>query len=217
VGATPASGVAASVTTPVAGAAVGATPASGVAASVSTPEAGATAGVSTPVVGVTAGVGTPVAGVSAGVTPASGVSVGASAPAVGVSGGVSTSAPPANAPAGAGAGAAPAAGSTPGSASSSSSQTVASRQAQSPFGSALGWAGPLAPALQGVLPIICPQLTFVHNAGCQLPLNPIIKSILAATGGLPIWAVLPGLVLLVAGLAARRRRIQRAHGELAAP
>jgi hypothetical protein len=69
-----------------------------------------------------------------------------------------------------------------------------------------------------VLPIICPQLTLVHNANCHLPaLNPIIKSILAATGGLPLWSVLPGLLLLVAGLAARRRRIQRALREPAGP
>jgi hypothetical protein len=71
--------------------------------------------------------------------------------------------------------------------------------------------------LQGVLPFICPQLTLAPNAECQLPpLNPSIKSILAATGGLPLWSIAPGLLLLLAGLAARRRRIQKAQREQAA-
>jgi hypothetical protein len=62
-----------------------------------------------------------------------------------------------------------------------------------------------------VVALICPQLTLVQNAGCQLPLNPVIKNILAATGGLGAWALLPGVLLLVAGTAARRRRTQRAQ------
>ena len=72
-------------------------------------------------------------------------------------------------------------------------------------------AGLLPPPLGGVLMLICPQLTLAPNTGCQLPLNPIVKSILASTGGLPPWSMLPGLLLLLAGVVARRRS-QRVHG-----
>ena len=75
--------------------------------------------------------------------------------------------------------------------------------------------GLLPPPLGGVLMLVCPQLTLVPNAGCRLPLNPIVKSILASTGGLPPWSMLPGLLLLLAGFVARRRS-QRAQGPPAA-
>jgi hypothetical protein len=76
-----------------------------------------------------------------------------------------------------------------------------------------GWAAALPPPLVGGLALICPQLTLNPNAGCQLPLNPIIKSILASTGGVLPWTVIPGLLLLVAGLAARRRRTRQEQPE----
>jgi hypothetical protein len=63
--------------------------------------------------------------------------------------------------------------------------------------------------------LICPQLALVPSPGCQLQLSPIIKSVLASTGGLPPWATLPGFLLLLAGLVARRRS-KKAHGPPAA-
>jgi hypothetical protein len=59
----------------------------------------------------------------------------------------------------------------------------------------------------GLLPfLVCPQLTLNQNAGCQSPLNPIIRTILATTGGLLPWSALAGLMLVAAGLGAFRRR-----------
>src|SRR5207249_213455 len=69
--------------------------------------------------------------------------------------------------------------------------------------------GLLPPPLRGALLLICPQLTLVLNPACKLPLSPVItstlgstggiESVLASTGGLAPWSMLPGSLLLLAG------------------
>jgi LPXTG-motif cell wall-anchored protein len=84
-------------------------------------------------------------------------------------------------------------------------------------GSAGRWASALAPAFGGLLPLlICPQLTLNQTAGCQSPLDPIIRTILATTGDLSPWTMVAGLLLVAAGLAAFRRRTRRERGQQAA-
>jgi LPXTG-motif cell wall-anchored protein len=65
--------------------------------------------------------------------------------------------------------------------------------------------------------LICPQVTLNQNAGCQSPLDPIIRTILATTGGLSPWTLVAGLLLVVAGLAAFRRRTRGERRQQAAP
>jgi hypothetical protein len=63
-------------------------------------------------------------------------------------------------------------------------------------------------ALQGLLPTVCPQVRLAPLAGCHSPLSPF-TGILAPTGALPLWALLPGLLLMAAGVAVYRRRAGR--------
>ena len=177
---------------------------------VTTPVGGASVG-TTPTTGLS--VTTPVVGVTAGASPSIGLTVGASVPPAKVGTGVNASTQPPSASTSVGAGTAPASGSASAGASDNGNPPL------TPVGQVWkSWVTLLPPFLQGVLPAICPQVTLVKNAECQLPpLNPIIKSILAATGGLPLWSIAPGILLLLAGVAARRRRIRQAERELAAP
>jgi len=81
--------------------------------------------------------------------------------------------------------------------------------------------GLLPPPLMGSLLLICPQLTLAPDPACKLPFSPPIKSILGSTGGirttlastgdLAPWSMLTGVLLLLAGMVAIRRRTRKAQ------